>query len=60
MTRTLAEVALEASTCTRCKLSGMGRTQVVFGVEGVIDELARKIGMDPIDLRLKNAATEGW
>jgi CO/xanthine dehydrogenase Mo-binding subunit len=34
--------------------------QVVFGVEGVIDELARKIGMDPIDLLLKNAATEGY
>ena len=33
--------------------------QIVFGVEGVIDELARKIGMDPIDLRLKNAAVEG-
>src|SRR5262249_5258730 len=33
--------------------------QVVFGVEGVVDELARKIDMDPIDLRLKNAATEG-
>jgi uracil-DNA glycosylase len=32
MTRTLADVALEASTCTRCKLAGMGRTQVVFGV----------------------------
>jgi CO/xanthine dehydrogenase Mo-binding subunit len=34
--------------------------QVVFGVEGVVDELARKIGTDPIDLRLKNAATEGY
>lgn len=34
--------------------------QVVFGVEGIIDVLARKIGMDPIDLRLKNAATEGY
>src|SRR5436853_3463579 len=34
--------------------------QVVFGVEGVIEELARKIGMDSIDLRLKNAATEGY
>jgi CO/xanthine dehydrogenase Mo-binding subunit len=34
--------------------------QIVFGVEGVIDELARKIGMDPIDFRLKNAATEGY
>jgi CO/xanthine dehydrogenase Mo-binding subunit len=34
--------------------------QIVFGVEGVINELARKIGMDPIDLRLRNAATEGY
>jgi CO/xanthine dehydrogenase Mo-binding subunit len=34
--------------------------QVVFGVEGVIEELARKIGMDPIDFRLKNAAVEGY
>ena len=34
--------------------------QVVFGVEGVVDELARRIGMDPIDLQLKNAATEGY
>lgn len=28
--RTLPEAALEASTCTRCRLSG-GRTQVVYG-----------------------------
>jgi CO/xanthine dehydrogenase Mo-binding subunit len=34
--------------------------QIVFGVESVLDELARKIGMDPIDMRLKNAATEGY
>jgi len=25
--------------------------QIVFGVEGIVDELARKIGMDPIDFR---------
>ncbi len=31
MTRTLAEVAAEAATCTKCRLAG-GRTQVVFGV----------------------------
>ena len=29
--RTLPEISLEASTCTRCRLSS-GRTQVVFGV----------------------------
>jgi CO/xanthine dehydrogenase Mo-binding subunit len=30
-----------------------------YGVESVIDELAKKLGMDPIDLRLKNAAEQG-
>jgi CO/xanthine dehydrogenase Mo-binding subunit len=30
-----------------------------FGVESLIDELAQKIGMDPLELRLKNAAKEG-
>ena len=30
-----------------------------FAVESVIDEIASKIGMDPIELRLKNAAKEG-
>ena len=34
--------------------------QIVFGVEGIIDELAQKIGMDPLDVRLKNAAGEGY
>ncbi len=33
--------------------------QAVFGVEGVVSELAKKIGMDPIDFRLKNAIREG-
>ena len=30
-----------------------------FAVESVIDELAQKLGMDPIEFRLKNAAKEG-
>jgi CO/xanthine dehydrogenase Mo-binding subunit len=30
-----------------------------YAVESVIDELAQKIGMDPIELRLKNAAKQG-
>ncbi len=33
--------------------------QVVYAAESVIDELARELGMDPIDLRLKNAMREG-
>jgi CO/xanthine dehydrogenase Mo-binding subunit len=34
--------------------------QIVFGVEGVIDDIAKKLKMDPIDLRMKNAAKEGY
>jgi CO/xanthine dehydrogenase Mo-binding subunit len=30
-----------------------------FAVESLVDELARKIGMDPLELRLKNAAKQG-
>ena len=30
-----------------------------FAVESVIDELAGKIGMDPVDFRIKNAAKQG-
>jgi len=30
-----------------------------FAVESVIDEIAGKIGMSPIELRLKNAAKQG-
>ena len=33
--------------------------QIVFGVEGIVSEMAKKIGMDQIDFRLKNAIVEG-
>jgi CO/xanthine dehydrogenase Mo-binding subunit len=36
-----------------------GAPITAFGVESVVDELAKAIGMDPIEMRLKNAATEG-
>ena len=36
-----------------------GSPIAAFGVESVIDELARKLGLDPIEFRLKNAAKEG-
>ncbi|MXW53156.1 MAG: xanthine dehydrogenase family protein molybdopterin-binding subunit [Gammaproteobacteria bacterium] len=36
-----------------------GAPQSMHAMECTIDEVARKIGMDPIDLRLKNAADEG-
>ncbi len=36
-----------------------GAPMAAFASETVIDEIASDLGMDPIDFRLKNAATEG-
>jgi xanthine dehydrogenase molybdenum-binding subunit len=36
-----------------------GATNAAFIVEGVIDDLARKLKIDPIDFRIKNGAKEG-
>lgn len=36
-----------------------GSTQACFAAEGVLDVLAKKLDMDPIDLRLKNAIQVG-
>lgn len=36
-----------------------GAPQSMYAGESVLDELAQTLNMDPIDLRLKNAATEG-
>jgi CO/xanthine dehydrogenase Mo-binding subunit len=36
-----------------------GATQAAFAAEQVVDELAEKLGMDPLEFRLKNSAKEG-
>jgi CO/xanthine dehydrogenase Mo-binding subunit len=36
-----------------------GATQAAFATETVVDEIAEALGIDPIDLRLRNAAREG-
>ncbi len=36
-----------------------GAPMAAFGVESVIDELSNQLGLDPIAVRLKNAAKEG-
>ena len=38
---------------------GFGNPQVTFGGESQMDELAEKLGMDPLALRLKNALQTG-
>ncbi len=46
----------------KCKVAAYrapGAPMAAFAVETVVDELARKVGMDPIDFRLKNASREG-
>ncbi len=36
-----------------------GAPQAIYAVESVIDELCQDLGLDPIDVRLKNAAKKG-
>ncbi|MFN3346221.1 MAG: xanthine dehydrogenase family protein molybdopterin-binding subunit, partial [Candidatus Bipolaricaulaceae bacterium] len=38
---------------------GFGSPQVIFAHESQMDELARRLGMDPLELRRKNALREG-
>ncbi len=48
--------------CNRSKVAAYrapGAPLGAFGVECVLDEIAEQLGMDPLDLRLKNAAKEG-
>ena len=42
-----------------CAYRAPGAPQSMHAMECAIDELARKLNVDPIDLRLKNAADEG-
>lgn len=37
-----------------CAMQGYGNPQVTFAVESLMDMIADKLGMDPVELRLKN------
>ena len=47
-------VAIYTNKAPSCAMQGFGNPQVTFAVESLMDELAEKLGMDPLKLRLKN------
>ena len=40
-------------------MRGYGAPQVVFAVESMLDDAATALGIDPVEIRLRNAAREG-
>lgn len=42
-----------------CALRGYGNPQISWAVESLMDELAEALGVDPLDLRLRNYIGEG-
>ena len=40
-------------------MRGFGTVQAIYGAESNMDRLARELGMDPVDLRLRNAMKPG-
>lgn len=40
-------------------MRGFGNAEALFGIEQLIDEVAERIGHDPVDLRLRNAVGAG-
>ncbi|MDR6817333.1 xanthine dehydrogenase YagR molybdenum-binding subunit [Neorhizobium sp. 2083] len=48
------------NTVTPGALRGPGKNPSAFGIESAIEELAYKLGMDPLELRLKNYADRDY
>jgi CO/xanthine dehydrogenase Mo-binding subunit len=51
--------AVYTNTVPAGAFRGYGLSQTVFAVESAIDELARSLGVDPIELRRRNLIREG-
>lgn len=47
-------MAIYSNKAPACAMQGFGAPQVTFGVETTMTMLAEKLGMDPIELRVKN------
>jgi xanthine dehydrogenase molybdenum-binding subunit len=52
-------IAVYTNTTPSCAMRGFGNPQVTFPTESLIDELATKLKMDPLELRLQNYVGEG-
>jgi CO/xanthine dehydrogenase Mo-binding subunit/aerobic-type carbon monoxide dehydrogenase small subunit (CoxS/CutS family) len=51
--------AVYTNTVPAGAFRGYGLSQVVFAVESAVDELARALGLDPLDLRARNVVRPG-
>lgn len=51
----LAYTTTNPTTCMR----GFGNAEALFGIEQMVDEIAESLGMDPLELRLRNIVREG-
>ncbi|MCX6349319.1 MAG: molybdopterin-dependent oxidoreductase, partial [Candidatus Aureabacteria bacterium] len=52
-------IAVYTNNAMGGEFRGFGAPQVVFGVEQELDKLARRLSLDPIELRLRNAVVLG-
>ena len=46
--------AVYTNKAISCAMQGFGNPQVTFAVESLVDEIAEKLDIDPVELRLKN------
>jgi xanthine dehydrogenase molybdenum-binding subunit len=46
--------AVYTNKAISCAMQGFGNPQVTFAAESLMDDLAEQLGMDPVELRLKN------
>jgi aldehyde oxidoreductase len=51
--------AVYTNTAVKGAMRGFGVPQTSFATESMIDELAAKLGMDPLDIRVKNGYVPG-
>lgn len=47
-------IAVYTNKALSCAMQGFGNPQVTFAAESLMDELADKLDIDPVDLRMKN------